>query len=116
MEISTKKSFDVGMYTYRPVIHGALTHKDEVKLSTGDKVAILHPMHQVDQKDYYCFGVTETHGTLTMLKKNTRFHKVVSLSYERPPLSTPVEELHLKLNAVQAYINQKAQQLKLSAA
>lgn len=104
---SQRKSFDLGLYSYRPTVHGAICPKDERKLTIGQVVAVLHPMRTADPRGLYCFGVTHHDGTLTMMRKNLKFNRTITLSYEREPLSTATMELHAMLNKVQLYLQQQ---------
>lgn len=102
-----KRTFDVGLYTYRPQVHGLICPTDEAKLKSNEPVAILLPMQKVDPRGLYCFGVTSDKGTLSMMRKNVKFKKTVTLVYEREPLATYTQELHAKLNAVQVFMSKE---------
>lgn len=101
-----RKSFDLGLYSYKPIYHGTLAHKDEAKIRGGQVVAVLHPMRKADPSGIYCFGLTATptDGTLQVMRKNLRFHRIVTLSFERQAGATYEQETHQALNTALLYL------------
>lgn len=103
-----RKSFDLGLYSYRPTVHGLICPSDEAKLITGQLVAVLHPLRKVDPNGLYCFGLTANAkiGTCTVMRKNLKFNRVITLSFEKPLVSSYLQETHAALNVAQLYLQQ----------
>lgn len=104
-----RKTFDLGLYRYTPVQHGLICPVDEAKLKTGQVLAVLLPMRKVDPKGLYCFALTNDCkiGTVTVMRKNIKFNRVITLSYQRPELSTYAQETHLAIDTAQLYLQQQ---------
>lgn len=105
-----RKTFDVGLYSYKPIVHGLICPVDEARLRPGQILAVLHPLRRVDPKGLYAFAVTQDPrlGTLSLMRKNMRFLRVVSLWYYQPVLASYAEQTHLTLNMAREYILRQA--------
>lgn len=101
--------FDLGIYSFRQTIYGAICH-DDSKLRNGDIIGVLHPLQTVDEKNIYCYGVDKL-GVHQLVRNNLRFKKVLTLSCS---LDKEHEiELHAKLNAVYHFLCDETKQLHL---
>ena len=111
--MTTKKSFDIGIYQFRQILRGSLC-KDEHKLQPNAMVAVIHPLKVVDPDNMYCFGIdyANTKNVLTLMRKNLNFKKIITLSYEHDQTMDYVQETHAKYHAAQEYF-QKIEQLTL---
>lgn len=98
------KQFDVGIYTFRRQVAGPICPEDDRKTINGSIFAVLHPMQTADPKGLYCFGVAKSDlDTKTLVRKNLKFNKVVTLTFSKDGVNTDIEELHAKLNAAVTY-------------
>lgn len=114
MENKQTKPFDLGLYTFKRQVAGPLCPPDDQKMKDGQVVAVLHPTRRVDPNGIYVFGVEQESGdTKTLVRKNLRFVKVVTLKFTREPLMTAVEETHAQLNAALAYVKTQVEQLAI---
>lgn len=114
MKKQNGKPFDIGIYTFKRQVMGAICPEDDQKMKNGSVVAVLHPMQTVDPGGIYCFGVDKDSGdTKVLCKKNLRFSKAITLSYTPEPLMTAHQETWVKLNAVLTFLKTKAKQLAL---
>ena len=104
-----RKSFDLGLYSYKPICHGLRAAVDEASLHSGQVVAVLHPMRKVDPEGLYCLGLTvdPRSGSVSVLRKNLKFNRVVTLSFEKPVVSDYAREMHLALDVAQLYLSQQ---------
>ena len=108
------KPFDLGLYTFKRQVMGPICPEDDQKMRDGQLVAVLHPTRRVDPNGIYCFGVDQESGdTKTLVRKNLRFIKVVTLKFTREPSMTAVEETHAQLNVALTYIKTQVEQLAL---
>lgn len=99
------KQFDIGIYTFHRQVAGFICPEDDQKTENGQVFAVLHPMQKVDFKGLYCFGVDKASGdTKTLVRKNLRFNKVVTLQFSQDGITTSFEEVHAKLNAALNYL------------
>lgn len=100
-----QKQFDLGIYSFaRKVVS-----PEDQAVRNGDTVAVLLPMKQADPQGIYCFGVLRsTLQTVTLVKKNLTFRKVVTLHVDRE--ASYFEEVHAQLNRAAQYL-QEGQQL-----
>lgn len=107
---TTKKTFDLGIYQFRQILHGPLC-KDEHKLSPNSMVAVIHPLKVVDPDNIYCFGLdfSKTQNVFTLMRKNLNFKKVITLTYEHEVTMDYVQETHAKYHAAQAFLKQQEQ-------
>lgn len=108
------KQFDVGIYTFRRQVAGQICPPDDQKTKNGSIFAVLHPMQTADPKGLFCFGVSKDDlNTKTLVRRNLKFNKIVTLSFSKDGVSTDVEEIHAKLGAAVAYFK-GGQQLMLT--
>lgn len=99
------KQFDIGIYTFRRQVAGPICTQDDQKTENGSIFAVLHPMQRVDPAGVYCFGVDKASGdTKSLVRKNLKFNKVVTLQFEQEGVRNSVEEVHAKLNAALDYL------------
>lgn len=107
------KTFDIGLYTFKRQVMGVICPEDDQAMRNGQLVAVLHPFQTVDPKNLYCFGVDkETGDTKTLVRKNLRFRRVVTLELDAQPMDA-VQETHAKLNAALDYLKNKCEQLTI---
>jgi len=105
-----KKNFDLGIYQFHRTIAGPICPKDDLQVKEGEIIAVLHPLKKVDPDDMYCFGILKSSGkVMTLVKKNLRFKKVLTLSYERKILESYAEEVHGKIHVAQNYLETSKQ-------
>jgi len=108
-----KKPFDLGIYQFHRTIAGPICPKDDLQTKDGEIIAVLHPLKKVDPDNLYCFGILKSSGkVLTLVKKNLRFKKVLTLTYEREQLESYAQEVHGKIQASVKYLENN-QQLSL---
>jgi hypothetical protein len=104
-----KKNFDLGIYQFHRTIAGPIC-KDDQEVKDGEIIAVLHPLKKVDPDDMYCFGILKSSGkVMTLVRKNLRFKKVLTLSYERKVLESYAEEIHGKIHVAQNYLETNKQ-------
>jgi len=105
-----KKNFDLGIYQFHRTIAGPICPKDDLQVKEGEIIAVLHPLKKVDPDDMYCFGILKSSGkVMTLVKKNLRFKKVLTLSYERKILESYAEEVHGKIHVATKYLETNKQ-------
>ena len=105
-----KKNFDLGIYQFHRTIAGPICPKDDQEVKDGEIIAVLHPLKKVDPDDMYCFGILKSSGkVMTLVRKNLRFKKVLTLSYERKILESYAEEIHGKIHVAQNYFQTNKQ-------
>jgi len=105
-----KKNFDLGIYQFHRTIAGPICPKDDLEVKEGEIIAVLHPLKKVDPDDMYCFGILKSSGkVMTLVKKNLRFKKVLTLSYERKILESYAEEVHNKIHVAVKYFETNKQ-------
>lgn len=109
-----KKPFDIGLYTFKRRVMGLICPEDDQQMKDGAQLALLHPVQTVDPSGIYCFAVDKQSGdTKTLCRKNLRFNKVITLSFERTDCMTSHEETWAKLNATLKYLQAQDKQLEL---
>ena len=114
METKQVKTFDLGLYTFRRQVAGPICPPDDQKMRDGQLVAVLHPTRKMDPNGIYVFGVDQESGdTKTLVRKNLRFVKVVTLKFTLEPAMTAVQETHAQLNAALAYVKTQIEQLAI---
>lgn len=113
--MGNSKQFDLGLYTFKRQVSGPLCPQDDRLAKNGEVVAVLHPMQNVDGSGLYCFGVAKSDlATKTLVRKNLKFSKVITLSFNKDTTHSQVEEVHAKLNAAVIYLkSQEGGQLQL---
>lgn len=105
--MKTKKSFDLGIYTFHRTIAGPLCPKDDQLTKEGTVFACLHPLQNVDPSNIYCFGVSKLDGsTKTLVRKNLKWSKIVTLTYIKEDFMSHEQEIWAKLNAAVAYFKE----------
>ncbi len=105
-----KKNFDLGIYMFHRTIAGPICPKDDLEVKEGEIIAVLHPLKKVDPDDMYVFGILKSTGkVMTLVKKNLKFKKVLTLSYERKILESYAEEIHSKIHVAQNYLETSKQ-------
>jgi hypothetical protein len=110
-----KVNFDLGIYLFRRQVSGPICPEDDRRTTNGEVIAVLHPLQNVDPSGLYCFGISKSdRNTKTLVKRNLKFSKVITLSFERQMFMTAVEEVHAKLNVAVKYLSQ-GEQLALQA-
>lgn len=108
-------NFDIGVFTFKRQVAGLICPDDDQKTQNGAVFAVLQPFQTVDPKGLYCFGVDKQGGTTkTLVRKNLKFNKVVTLKFTRDGLMTSVDEVHAKLNAAVAYFR-RGEQLEIKS-
>lgn len=86
-------------------------------LKEGAIVAVLHPLLNVDPDNLYCFGIDkDSRNTKTLVRKNLRFKRVMSLTWEQELGIEYPQEIQAKLNVALAYlITLEGKQLEIAA-
>lgn len=99
------KQFDIGIYTFRRHVAGPICTPDDRQTADGAVFAVLHPLQKVDPGGIYCFGIDRATGdTKSLVRKNLKFNKVITLQFEQEGITTSFEEVHAKLNAALNYL------------
>lgn len=103
------KPFDLGLYTFKRQVNGPICPQDDLQTKNGEVVAVLHPMQNVDPSNLYCFGIAKSDSnTKTLMRKNLKFSKVITLSFERAMFMTATDEIHAKLNEAVRFLKTQA--------
>lgn len=110
-----KKQFDIGLFSFKRQVNGSVCPEDDKKLHNGAVLAVIYPVQVVDSKNLYAFGIDRADlSTKTVVRKNLRFTRMITLTYEDEPTMEPFQIVHAKLNAVIAYFQkEKASQLDI---
>ncbi len=110
-----KKPFDIGIYTFHRTIAGPHCPADDQRAKEGEVFAVLHPQLTVDPANLYAFGVSKLDGsTKTLVRKNLKFSKIITLNYMHEELMSHEQEIWAKLNgAVDYFRASEAQQLAI---
>jgi len=102
--MKTKKQFDLGIYIFHRTIAGPMCPKDDLLTKEGTVFAILHPLQTVDPSNLYAFGVSKLDGaTKTLVRKNLKFSKVLTLHYIQEEFMSHEQEVWAKLNVAVDY-------------
>ncbi len=114
MTKTEKKPFDLGIYQFHRTIAGPICPKDDLEVKDGEIIAVLHPLRKVDPDNMYCFGILKSSGkVMTLVRKNLKFKKVLTLTYERKILESYAEEIHGKIHVATKFLTEPNQQLSV---
>lgn len=107
------KKFDLGIYQFHRTVNGPLCPSEDLELKNGQIVGVLHPISKADPDSMYCFAVKgNDKRVLTLVRKNLRFKKVVTMDWDGDNSLSYAEEIHGKIAIAQKYL-QTNQQLTL---
>jgi len=86
-------------------------------MKEGAIVAVLHPLLNVDPENLYCFGIDkESRATKTLVRKNLRFKRVITCTFDQELNTDYAQEIQAKLNVALAYlITLEGKQMEIAA-